>query len=159
MTETTTTTTSPPEPKPAVALLDRGSEHTCIYRMGVRYHINGIYNVMYFNVSRQLPNGKIERSTIVCPLHRQAELAALCVQAPPAAPPREAAAALRRPLAGRRRRAGAGRRPMGDAPLAAEPYRHALEAKAVSEQMDKLSVEGDQSRMGGYARAPASPVS
>ena len=54
---------------------DRGAAHTYICRAGVRWHIDIIYGGMYFNCSRMLSDGRFEECTIICPPHKQHELA------------------------------------------------------------------------------------
>jgi hypothetical protein len=54
---------------------DRGAEHTFICNGDVRWHIDSIINGIYFNCSRMLPDGRFQECTIICPPHKQAELA------------------------------------------------------------------------------------
>jgi hypothetical protein len=53
-------------------------EHMYIYHGGIAYRITCIHGGMYFNVSRRLPNGKTEKSTIICPPPYQAGLSLQC---------------------------------------------------------------------------------
>jgi hypothetical protein len=55
--------------------IDRGAEHTFICRAGVRWHIDTIFSGCYFNVSRVLHSGSFEECTIICPPHKQHEMA------------------------------------------------------------------------------------
>jgi hypothetical protein len=57
------------------AKLDRGAEHTYICNGDVRWHIDLIWNGMYFNCSRMLPDGRFRECTLICPPLHQAELA------------------------------------------------------------------------------------
>ena len=67
---------------------DRGSEHTFICNGGVRWHIDAIFNSIYFNCSRLLKDDQIfQECTIICPLHKQSELACADVGASNGGPP------------------------------------------------------------------------
>jgi hypothetical protein len=54
---------------------DRGAAHTFICNGDVRWHIDQILNGIYFNCSRMLPDGRFKECTIICPEHKQHELA------------------------------------------------------------------------------------
>jgi hypothetical protein len=66
---------------PDQALLDRGSAHMYICRAGVMWRIEQIFNSIYFNVYACDPEGHIHEYTIICPPHKQHELA--CSHGPP----------------------------------------------------------------------------
>jgi hypothetical protein len=54
---------------------DRGAAHTFICNGDTHWHIDQIINGIYFNCSLMLPDGRFRECTIICPGHKQAELA------------------------------------------------------------------------------------